>query len=193
MILLALTCISAGAKTKVVVLGDSLTEGFGLARERAFPALLQKSLSGAGKEVEIINAGISGSTTASGPSRMKWYVKSKPQVVVLALGANDALRGLKLKISENNLSATIDIATQNGIKVLLAGIKIPTNYGKQYNDELEQVYVRLAKKHGIPLLPYLLEGVGGKPQYNLADGIHPNEAGHEIIAKLVEKHLLPLL
>jgi len=192
-LLLAIACFSASAKTKVVILGDSLTEGFGVARERAYPALVQKALTQAGKEVEIINGGSSGSTAASGPSRMKWYLKGKPQVLVLALGANDALRGLDLERSENSLSTTIALAKQNGMKVLLVGMKIPTNYGKHFNDGLEQVYVRLAKKHRVPLLPFLLEGVGGKPQFNLADGIHPNEAGHEIMAKLVEKHLLPLL
>ncbi len=192
-ILFVLLPLLAEAKTRVVILGDSLTEGYGVSRDRAYPALVQKSLVSAGKDVEIVNGGSSGSTSASAPSRMKWYLKGKPQIVVLALGANDALRGFSLAGTEKNLGEAIELAKQGGVKVLLAGMKVPTNYGKKYGDELEKIYVSLVKKHGVPLLPFLLEGVGGVPKNNLPDGIHPNETGHEIVAKLVEKHLAPLL
>ncbi len=192
-VLLLLLPLSAMAKTRVVILGDSLTEGYGVARERAYPALVQNLLTAAGKDVEIVNGGSSGSTSASGPSRMKWYLKGKPQIVVLALGANDALRGFSLAGTEKNLGEAIELARQSGVKVLLAGMKVPTNYGKKYGDELEEIYASLTKKFKIPLLPFLLEGVGGVPANNLSDGIHPNEKGHEIVAKLVEKHLVPLL
>ncbi len=192
-LILLLLPFLAEAKTRVVILGDSLTEGYGVAREQAYPALVQKSLTAAGKDVEIINGGSSGSTSASAPSRMKWYLKSKPQIVVLALGANDALRGFSLAGTEKNLGEAIDLAKKNGVKVLLAGIKVPTNFGKKYDDELDRIYASLSKKFSVPLLPFLLEGVGGVPKNNLADGIHPNEKGHEIVAKLVEKHLVPLL
>ncbi len=190
---LLLLCLTAQAKTKIVILGDSLTDGYGVARDKAYPALVEKGLNASGKEVEIVNGGSSGSTSASGASRIKWYLKAKPQMVMIALGANDALRGLELTNTEKNLSDTIDLAKKNGLQVVLAGIKAPTNYGKKYADQLEKIYRNLAAKHQVPLIPFLLDGVGGVPSLNLPDGIHPNEAGHQIIAKLVEKRLKPLL
>lgn len=188
-----LVSFSVHAKTKIVILGDSLTDGYGVARENAYPALVEKALKAAGKEVEVVNGGSSGSTAASGPSRIKWFLKGKPQIVMVALGANDALRGFSMKSTEKELSTTIEFAKQSGLKVLLAGMKAPPNYGKEYGAELEKIYRNLAAKHKVPLLPFLLEGVGGISTLNLPDGIHPNEAGHAIIAKLVEKHLKPLL
>jgi len=192
-ILFYCSVLFAQTPVKVVILGDSLTEGYGIAREKAFPALVEKKLQASGKTVEIVNGGTSGATSASGPSRLRWFLKAKPQVLVLALGANDGLRGLKVEQTKENLSKTIELAQQNNLKVLLAGMKVPTNYGKQYGDDLEKIYVGLAKKYKIALLPFLLEGVGGKPKLNLPDGIHPNESGHQIIAELVAKHLSPLL
>ena len=178
---------------KVVILGDSLTEGYGVAKERAFPALVQKALRDRGKQVTVVNAGVSGATSASGPNRLKWYLKAKPDVLVVALGANDALRGLDLKVTEKNLAETIEGAQKANVKVLLAGMKAPTNYGEDYRRRFESMYSTLAKKYSVPLLPFLLEGVGGKPDMNLADGIHPNEKGHETIARLVTPELEKLL
>lgn len=179
--------------TKIVILGDSLTEGYGIAKERAFPALVQKELRSRGKNVTVVNAGVSGATSASGPARLPWYLKGKPDILVVALGANDALRGLDLNVTEKNLSETIEGAQRAKVKVLLAGMKAPTNYGEDYRRRFEAMYTNLAKKHSVPLLPFLLEGVGGKPAMNLADGIHPNEKGHEAIARLLVPALEKLL
>lgn len=171
------------AQKKLVVLGDSLTEGYGVAKEAAFPAVLEKKLHEAGKkEWTVINAGVSGSTTASGVSRMKWVFKSKPDAVILALGANDGLRGLKIEDSEKHLAQAIEYAQGQKVKVILGGLYMPPNYGKAYTDQFKKMYETLAKKYKVTFIPFILDKVAGNPKYNLADGIHPNEEGHKIIA-----------
>lgn len=186
--------LSAGAQTKrIVIIGDSLTEGFGVSRERAYPSLLQKKIESSGKKYQVINAGISGSTSASAPSRMAWQLKNKPEMILLALGANDGLRGQPVKSMEDNLSTAIAMAKKENVKILLAGIKIPPNYGRDYGADFYAAFKRVADKHSIPLLPFILDKVGGITKLNLADGIHPNEKGHEIVAETVynflKKHL----
>ena len=166
----------------MIILGDSLTEGYGVAKDAAFPALLEKKLAEAGKPWTIINAGVSGSTTASGISRMKWVFKTKPQVVLLILGANDGLRGLKVAESEKNLAASIEYAQSQKVKVILGGLYMPPNYGKEYTDDFKKMYQDLAKKYKLTFIPFVLEKVAGDAKYNQADGIHPNETGHKIIA-----------
>lgn len=173
----------------ILCLGDSLTEGYQLAKEEAYPSLMEKELKKTHKDVKVINGGVSGATTASGLKRMDWYLKAKPDIMVLALGANDGLRGLKLTVTEKNLSTVIEKAQERGIKVILAGMKMPTNMGESYRKDFESMYPKLAKKYSLKLIPFILEGVGGKPEYNLADGIHPNPKGHEIMAKTVLKVL----
>lgn len=174
------------AQKKLIVLGDSLTEGYGVAKAAAFPAVLEKKLHEAGKkEWTLINAGVSGSTTASGVSRMKWIFKSKPDVVLLALGANDGLRGLKVEDSEKNLAQAIEYAQSQKVKVILGGLYMPPNYGKDYTDKFKTMYESLAKKYKLIFIPFILDKVAGNPKYNLADGIHPNEEGHKIIAENV--------
>jgi acyl-CoA thioesterase-1 len=181
--------------TKILFLGDSLTEGYGVARPKTFPSLVTDQLNKRfvvrrmGKRVEPIYGGISGSTSASAPSRLKWFLKAKPHLLFLAMGANDGLRGLPVSELEKNLSATIELAQQEGIDVILAGMKLPPNYGLKNVKEFEAVYPRLAKKYSIPLVPFLLEGVGGETKLNQADGIHPNEAGHSRMADLIFPHL----
>lgn len=171
------------AQKKLVVLGDSLTEGYGVAKEAAFPAVLEKKLHEADKkEWTVINAGVSGSTTASGISRMKWVFKSKPDAVILALGANDGLRGLKIADSEKHLAQAIEYAQGQKVKVILGGLYMPPNYGKAYTDQFKKMYETLAKKYKVTFIPFILDKVAGNPKYNLADGIHPNEEGHKIIA-----------
>lgn len=182
------------APIKVLFLGDSLTEGFGVPKEAAFPALVEAKLAKESKKkVHFTAAGIGGSTSASALSRMRWHLKTKPDVVILALGGNDGLRGIAVAEMRKNLSATIQLARDNKVKVLLAGMKIPPNYGKQYTDEFEKTFADLARQYKVALIPFLLEGVGGDPKLNLPDGIHPNEAGHKIVAETVYKHLVPLL
>ncbi len=171
---------------KLIVLGDSLTEGYGVARESAFPAVLERRIHDGGKkEWSVVNAGVSGSTTASAVGRMKWVFRTKPDLVILCLGANDGLRGLKVAESKKNLDEAILYAKSQDVPVILGGLYMPPNYGKDYTAEFHKMYEDLAKKHKVVFIPFLLEGVGGKSQYNLADGIHPNEKGHEIIAKTV--------
>lgn len=178
---------------KIIFIGDSLTEGYQLAKEMAFPALIQEKLNQDGHKYKVVNGGVSGSTSASGMSRLKWFLKSKPKILVLALGANDGLRGQSIKQLELNLSAIIEKAQSENISVLLAGLQMPPNYGANYTKEFKEVFVRLSKKYKIGLIPFILEGVAGIQKYNLSDGIHPNQEGYKIISKTVYKYLEPML
>lgn len=174
------------AQKKLVVLGDSVSEGYGVAKEASYPVLLEKKLHDSGKkEWSVINASVSGSTTASAISRMKWIFKSKPDVVFLALGANDGLRGLKVEESEKNLASAIEFAQQQKVRVILGGLYMPPNYGKDYSDKFKKMYESLVKKYKLTFVPFILDKVAGNPKYNLADGIHPNEEGQKIIAETV--------
>jgi acyl-CoA thioesterase-1 len=177
----------------VVCLGDSLTEGYGLAPEQAWPSLVERMLRERGRSVRLVNAGISGSTSASAASRLRWQLRSRPEIVVIALGGNDGLRGVKVETTRANLSAAIDLALQGGARVLLAGMKLPPNYGAEYTAAFESMFPSLAKEHGVALLPFLLEGVAADASLNLPDGIHPNARGTEIVARNVFDALLPML
>lgn len=188
MMLLFLISTSAMAET-ILFLGDSLTEGYQLSKEEAYPALIEKELKKNNKNIKVINGGVSGATSASGMKRMDWYLKAKPDILVLALGANDGLRGLKVTETEKNLSQVIEKAQGRGISVILAGMKMPTNMGEVYRSQFENIFPKIAKKYSIKLIPFILEGVGGVPKYNLPDGIHPNAKGHEIMAKTILKVL----
>lgn len=181
---------------KVLCLGDSLTEGYGVAREAAWPELLQTDLKKLGlSDITIVNAGISGSTSASGLSRLKWFLKSpeQPEILILELGANDGLRGIDPKVTQKNLRDVIHLAKSRGIRVLLAGMQMPTNYGPEYTKKFAALYPEIAKDEGVDFIPFFLEGVAGDRSLNQADGIHPNEAGYKIIAKTVSKYLVPLV
>ena len=185
---------TAGAFAQTILfLGDSLTEGYRLPKENAYPALVEKELKASKKGVKVINGGSSGATSASGLKRLDWYLKAKPDILVLALGANDGLRGLKVSDTEKNLASTIEKAQGRGIKVIMAGMKMPTNYGEPYRTDFEEMFPKLAKKYKLKIIPFILEGVGGKPELNLPDGIHPNSKGHEIMAETVLKVLEPEL
>lgn len=176
------TTKTLGAPKKIVILGDSLTEGYGVAQSAAFPALLQKKADQDKLNWKIIAAGSSGSTSASGLQRLKWIAKDKPDFVLLLLGSNDGLRGLKIEETEKNLNATIAYAKQSEIPIALGQLHVPPNYGKDYAKNFAALYVKVAKKNRIELAPFLLEKVAGDKNLNLADGIHPNEKGHQIIA-----------
>lgn len=166
----------------IVALGDSLTEGYGLTKEEAYPALLQERLQRTFPQVKVINAGVSGSTSASGESRLKWQLKNKPQMLFLALGANDGLRGQNVDALKKNLDKTIQLAKANNVYVILAGMKIPLNYGDDYRKKYEAIFPALAKTHKVDLVPFLLEGVATNKALNLPDGIHPNAEGYKKIA-----------
>jgi acyl-CoA thioesterase I len=186
-ILFLITLQFAHAKDDTILfLGDSLTEGLGVTKEEAFPKLveilIQTELK---KNITVINAGVSGSTTSDGLDRLKWYLKKKPYIVFLALGANDGLRGLDLKQSQKNLEEIIKFAQESNAKVLLAGMLIPPNYGPQYSDDFKKMYEEIKDKYKLKSMDFLLEGVAGNKELNQRDGIHPNEQGHKIIAKNV--------
>lgn len=184
--------LNVQAKT-VVFLGDSLTAGYGLEKEQAYPSLLAEKLKDDFPELKIINGGISGSTAASAMSRLKWFAKLKPQIIVLALGANDGLRGQDVEKMKSNLESAIKWCQEHNIKVLLLGMQVPPNYGEKYTKAFKDVYPTLAKKYDIGLVPFLLKGVGGVKELNQIDGIHPNAKGHKILADTVEKELRKLL
>ena len=175
----------AGEPIKLVFLGDSLTEGFGVDKEDAYPALTEKFFKEKGLDVKVINAGISGSTSAGGPARVKWLLKGKPDLILLALGANDGLRGLDTENLKNNLDKTVKAALKSGARVILAGMKMPLNYGEEYRKNFEETFIRVAAENKIPLIPFLLEGVAARKEFNIADGIHPNEEGHKILTRTV--------
>ena len=173
----------------VVFLGDSLTAGLGLAEEQAFPALVRERLVGEGIAVRVVNAGVSGDTSAGGLRRLEWVLRQKPDVVVVGLGANDGMRALSLASTEANLEDIVRRAKGAGARVVLLGMKIPPNYGPEYATGFEGIYPRVARELGVPLVPFVLEGVGGEPSLNLGDGIHPNAEGHRRVAE----NVLPLV
>ena len=180
-------------KIVVLALGDSLTAGFGVDTEENFPSRLQVKIDNAGLAYKVVNAGVSGDTTAGGVRRIKWLMKHKPQIVILALGANDGLRGLSTNEMRSNLETMIRIAKEHGARVLLAGMKALPNYGEDYILKFESVYPEIAKKYDLVYLPFLLEGVAGVREYTRPDGLHPTGSGYKIIANLVWQYLQPML
>jgi len=177
----------------VVFLGDSLTAGFGVAQDDAFPARLGAKLAAAGRPVRVVNAGVSGDTTAGGLRRLDWILTQKPQVVVVELGANDGLRGLSLRETEANLRDLVARSLARGAKVLLVGMRLPPSLGPDYTTKFAALFPRVARESGVPLVPFLLEGVGGLPELNLPDGIHPTPEGHARVAATVEPYLRAVL
>jgi len=180
-------------KLAVLALGDSLTAGFGVQEEESFPSRLQLKIDQFNLGYKVINAGVSGDTTAGGVRRIEWLMKHKPNIVILALGANDGLRGLSIKEMRTNLETMIRISHNNNAKVLLAGMKALPNYGEDYQVKFEAVYSDLAKKYDLILLPFLLEGVAGVREYTRPDGLHPTASGYKIVADLVWRYLHPML
>ncbi len=181
------------AQKTIVFIGDSLTQGYGVQEEEAYPNLVGQKLLARGYRVTIINGGISGSTTADADRRLKWYLRSNPKIVVLALGANDGLRGTAADTIKKNLAAVIDLANQKGISVLLCGMQIFSNFGAGYSKSFVEVYTSLAKEKKVRLMPFLLAGVALHKELMQSDGKHPNAKGHAIIAENVTKELVPLL
>ena len=176
----------------VVFLGDSLTAGLGLDEGQAYPALLERELKDEGKAARVVNAGVSGDTTAGGLSRLNWLLGQHPDVLVVGLGANDGLRGLPLTEVESNLREIVRRSQAAGARVLLLGMRIPPNYGP-YGDHLAALYPKLSKDLGVPLVPFLLDKVGGIRSLNQADGIHPTAKGQEIVARNVLPYLEKVL
>ncbi len=183
----AMTPSTQAKLPRVVFLGDSITAGLGVDAGQTFPALIGDALAREGIDVDVVNAGVSGDTTAGGLARLDWFLRQKPQVIVVGLGGNDGLRGQDVKSSERNLRAIVTRARDAGVGVLLLGMMMPPNYGPEYTNQFREIYPRLAKELGVPLVPFLLEGVGGEARLNQRDGIHPTAEGHERIAA----HVLP--
>ncbi|WP_394750089.1 arylesterase [Spongiimicrobium salis] len=187
---------STPTKTKTILFfGDSLTAGYGLDPEEAFPALIQQQLDSLQLKYTVINSGLSGETTASGKNRLEWVLNQKIDVFVLELGANDGLRGIPLSETRLNLQLIIDAVKEENpeVQIVLAGMQIPPNMGQEYTLEFSTIFPQLAEANNIHLIPFLLKDVGGIPQLNQSDGIHPTIEGHKIVATNMWKTLGPIV
>ena len=174
-------------KKTILAFGDSLTAGYGLPAEEAFPILLESALAARGYQVRIVNAGVSGDTSAGGAGRIDWSLADTPDLVIVELGANDALRGLDPGQTKRNLITIINKARSVGAKVLLAGMKAPRSLGADYVSSFDPIYPQIARQLSVPLYPFFLAGVAGQPDLNQADGIHPTAAG----VKIIVENILP--
>lgn len=175
----------------ILFFGNSLTAGYGIDPEDAFAGLVQKRLDSLGKAYKVINGGLSGETTAGGLSRLDWFLEEEPFLFILELGGNDGLRGIQLSETKSNLLSIIDKVKSKypNTKIILAGMQIPPNMGQEYTDEFKAIYPAVAKEKEVTLIPFLLEGVAGNPELNLPDGIHPTEAGHQIVFETIWPYL----
>ena len=178
---------------KIVAFGDSLTEGMGIPAGETYPAVLQKMLDADGYRYEVVNAGVSGETSAGGLRRLDWTLAGDVRFLILELGANDLLRGQPVKEMKNNLAQIIERAKSRNIEVLLAGMYAPTNAGADYQREVHDAFQQLAREHKLTLIPFFLDRVAGIEALNQQDGIHPNAQGARIVAETVYKSLRPLL
>jgi acyl-CoA thioesterase-1 len=178
---------------KVVALGDSLTAGFGLVESESYPAVLQQRINDVGYEFEVVNAGVSGDTSAGGLRRLDWSLDGDVRVLIVALGGNDGLRGLSIREMQQNLTTIIERARERNIVVILAGMEAPPNYGPEYVESFRVAYREIAMRQRVLFIPFLLDQVAGESTLNQADGIHPNAAGARIIAATVWSVLKPIL
>jgi len=181
------------AETRILVLGDSLSAGYGLPAAEAFPAQLEQALRRSGQAVRVINAGVSGDTTAGGLARLDWALAERPQLVIVQLGANDALRGLDPEQARANLDAILTRLQREGAQVLLAGMRAPRNLGPAYYTKFDRIYGDLARKHRVALDPFFLEGVALRPELNQADGLHPNAKGVAVVVRRLLPQVRALL
>ena len=178
---------------KIVAFGDSLTAGYGLEQSVSYPALLQKRLDADGLAYEVVNAGVSGDTSAGGARRIDWALDGDVKVVIIELGANDILRGQPIDAMKRNLAQIIKRVKERGAIVLLAGMEAPTNSGNEYRKSVHEAFQSLAREYNVPLIPFFLDGVAGIEPLNQGDGIHPNEEGTKLVAETVYRSLRPLL
>jgi acyl-CoA thioesterase I len=181
------------APVRILAFGDSLTAGFGLGADQAFPARLQARLAADGVAAQVLNGGVSGDTTADGVARLDWALSDHPDIVLLELGANDALRGIDPKFTYANLDKILARLTTSGVRVMLLGMVAPANWGRDYQQAFAAIYPTLAQKYQVPLYPFFLDGVALEPSLNQADGMHPNARGADIIAEKVAPHVARLL
>ncbi|GAB5519308.1 MAG: arylesterase [Rhodothermales bacterium] len=179
----------------VMMLGDSITAGYGIGEDNAFPALLQSRVDSLGWDVRIINAGLSGETSAGGLRRIDWLLREPIDVLLIELGGNDGLRGTAPEVTRENLQGIIDLARERypDVTLIMAGMQVPPNLGADYTAQFRDLYPDLARENDTALIPFILEGVGGVPSLNLPDGIHPTAEGHAILAETVWDTLEPIL
>ncbi|HEV2054902.1 MAG TPA: arylesterase [Methylomirabilota bacterium] len=183
----------AAAERVIVAFGDSLTAGLGVTPEDSYPARLQARLRAEGYDYRVVNAGASGDTTAGGLRRVDWALKNKPDIVIVAIGANDALRGQDLASVRANLDAIVARFQKAGARVLVAGMEVPPNYGARYAADFRRLYADVARAHKAAFLPFLLDGVAGNPRLNQPDGIHPTAEGYRIVVDHLWPHVEPML
>jgi acyl-CoA thioesterase-1 len=191
--LLNLVAGAARGEGVIVALGDSLTAGLGVAPDEAYPARLEQRLRREGYAYRVINAGVSGDTTAGGLRRVDWVLRSGPEIVIVALGANDGLRGQSPQAMRANLEAIVVRLQTAGARILLTGMRLPPNYGAEFTTQFEAVFPAVARSTRVALMPFLLDGVATDPRLNQPDGIHPTAAGYQVIADRLWPYLRPLL
>ena len=186
--------VAQGKKT-ILVFGDSIAAGLGVDPEQAFPAIIQQKIDSVGLAYDVINAGLSGETSAGGLRRISWVLQRKVDIMILELGGNDGLRGINLSSTKENLQQIITIAQEKNpeIQVIIAGMQVPPNLGIEYTDEFVNLYPTLAEKNDLPLIPLILNEVGGFDNYMQPDQIHPNAAGHRVVAQTVWETLYPII
>jgi len=180
---------------RVIIFGDSITAGYGLDQDQAFPAILQEKVEELDLDVEVINAGVSGETSAGGLRRIDWVLQRELDVFVLELGGNDGLRGIDPEVTKQNLQQIMDKvwASYPDSRIILAGMEAPPNMGDSYTSRFRQIFSELAESNNVIFMPFILEDVGGEPELNQSDGIHPTAEGHEIIAENLWEYLRPVL
>ena len=199
LIFIAFTSLPAQSQNseekRILFFGDSITAGLGVDKSQSFPALIQQKLDSAGMNYEVINAGLSGETSAGGLRRIDWVMQKPVDIFVLELGGNDALRGIDLGSTKNNLQQIIDKVQEKypEVQIFLAGMQVPPNLGQEYTSNFQKMYPELAEENDLPLIPMMLEKIGGSDIYMQEDGIHPTPAGHNIIAESIWNELSPIL
>lgn len=184
---------AASSPTVILALGDSLTAGYGLEQEETFPAQLEKGLQASGYAVNVVNAGVSGDTSAGGLARLEWALADQPGIAIVELGANDALRGLDPSQTYKNIAQIVTRLEKAGCLVILAGMKAPRNLGPDYYNRFDQIYPDLAKRYDLLFYPFFLDGVVAEPDLNLADGVHPNRAGVRLIVSRIQPLIMSAL
>lgn len=196
-ILIAFTSVQAQSpeQKSILFFGDSITAGLGVDKSQAFPALVQQKVDSAGLNYEVINGGLSGETSAGGLRRIDWVLQRKIDVFVLELGGNDGLRGIELSSTKDNLQQIIDKVQSKypDVQIILAGMQVPPNLGQEYTRQFESMYPELAKENDLPLIPMILDKIGGNEDFMQGDGIHPTPKGHRVIAETIWEKLEPLL
>ena len=194
-LLITTFALSAQEQKNILIFGDSITAGYGVDPEQAFPSILQQKIDSTGLHFKVINGGLSGETSAGGLRRISWVLQRKVDIMILELGGNDGLRGIELQSTKNNLQQIITTAQTKDpdIQIIIAGMQVPPNLGIEYTNEFVNLYIDLAEENNLPLIPLILDAVGGYEEFMQPDKIHPNAEGHLIVAETVWKTLFPII